>query len=1745
MLLKSPECKAGFSFGAFRECCFTVLSVFVKETTFLYDKDDRWLPAILAQVAATCLKMIAVTLWLLHHVSLTECGYAHVENRRRKDPLPDGGRCMGVLCGGGRRSWTGFEIACQPPHECDWSCFGWRPPQRNYTTLRGPGFPCGACMEFGEEDTSCEKRWRLGFMGACNTIPGDLQRNEGSSYFPKPFTSNFIQLGEEGENESSPGSKRRLRGLGGDGGHEGFVVSEVPHLHRRMAVGRRGTDHGADLSTGKADQNPKHSSICGLWSMGPLRPEGTESLTIPNLHPHIFGIHHERAPWPFKLRAMESMLQSSEVRSDHVGLCIAGGPALLRDADGTDDEIISHLLALSVCSRRTCKIGTFQQDKIKDSHGHQEWHEGATELGRTPTLGLCVQSTLWGRPILASSSPHPSSGLDGVREQRHTEDPSRISRDGVHDGRTFGYCASRGTKDKQPRETAAFSRDSNEDTKGGQKEKGKSRQGRAPEIQTKQRSQKGQEGQREGWQAILFWLEQWQWTMRGIAAWAAMRVSHTERTPLHYMPKSGTSKQILSLESSKEVIKTPGGEKEDNSGSTSKPQNMENKKSSSSSYYTYSEGPEEEEGDEGKGDDDSNEDPNAPHISTAKTLEEYLKCRVFIYIHHFAGTNDPLGKAILEEADFQGLKVKLVSVERDAGSGDLLLDEPFNTHLQWAQKGYVDGYHSGFPCGTYTRLRFREVEGLPKAVRTKKEPYGKKENNLHQQRECDDGTVMCCRSIIMAKTVAARVQKSTIKPPVSLENPPPSDHPDHLSAWELPEGNLKDQLKQVNFNTCAYEPQLPIGKRHYKPQQFVGTLLGMEALRKTCACGSRASHEAIVGKQKSKASGEYPKALCKQLAKIIVSQLKLMGREEFLKRKITKLEITITEKKEELKAKEERKEPSRASWRTPERPTRRGSPRAPRKRVKAERSGSPLRLRSRSPRRRSQTPPIKRSPSPSLPRPSSSGRNKTRRNSRSRSTSARRVTLKEREKTDPLWQGGEGKYGMLKKSTAKAADPTQHDYLGGMRHPFKVVQPLSNMLSTGLRVRAAWDSFVKQLPKALKVAEEYGTKDCELDPKMVSEWKSRLKKTLGANAPPKLKVLPKFAYKSPLDAELFEAWIRKANDPDVFTPEWIRNGAPLGIETEIPTANIFPPMGDNTHLDHLGPEELEDASSQMAKGAIENYLSVKEKPKDALIELERYKTMGYVKEIDENTVKKEMAGGTISRLGLIIKEKPEGIKRRIVLDLRRSGGNKKSTLPERLILPRPQDALASFREVYSMRKRAPPEERYSRELVVIDVSDAFMALGLRQEELQHALAPRVNSPGYYVFGALLFGYKTAPLLWSRVASQVSRLLQSLLQGDEGMHQTYLDDAIWILQGGLNSRNNNLAMILTTMAALGLKVATKKGERSSQVQWIGVRFSLSQDHVIVSLPEKYTQEVLQLLEGWQDKGMAPIAELRRACGKLSWLSGILPRTRWIVSTFYKVMHERLRDVSSGEEDRRRSNREDQRKKDGLFVVKQLDQARLWMIAYLKTAMGQPSKKYKLDISQYPRAAIMTDASPNAIGAVLLINNKMVRAISVKVTKAEASELGFEDKWNTSSCQGIMEALAVLIALKTWRKELASCRVTLQVQSDSLVALALTQRMSNADAALNFIGGEISVECERCGIEHLQAGHVPGTANDVADYLSRPEEWQSKTKPSELQDFPITKIEVTKDSSYYALPTPKQSPDLWMSSAAANAAWASIS
>eukprot|EP00435_Cladocopium_sp_Y103_P072956 s218_g41.t2 len=954
----------------------------------------------------------------------------------------------------------------------------------------------------------------------------------------------------------------------------------------------------------------------------------------------------------------------------------------------------------------------------------------------------------------------------------------------------------------------------------------KFRRWRRPKIYKgrKQRRRKGFRKDRKP--AEVLQLEQRKWTLWVVIAGTEMSQQGSTPSQVYDMRLSRASQQGLPEEDLKPQRHAGGEHHPGQEGIKSEKQtNVESAKDEDE--YTYEYETDSDDSDEGKEDPGGNEE-EVPLQS--ETIEEYFTKRVFIFVHHFAGASDPLTSALRNEALNQGIRLKAFSVERDSGTGGLLEDEPYSKHLQWARNGYIDIYHAGFPCSSFSRLRHRRAEGMRGPVRSRTEPYGLSSNSKAAQQEADNGTVMASRAIDMACAVKNAPRITTTERVATLENPPPSGLEEHLSAWELPEMRKFLHAEGVNtviFNTCGYEEHLPVGSRHYKPQQFSGMLRDIAKLKRSCGCGSPGNHEAITGPVKSKASATYPDDLCKEYAKLAVEQLKLIGKEEFLKSRMKSLQDTI----DAAKARIIRREHPGMSERSirKQRPRTRSPKRRPQNLpsmsppTRREYKAATLDPRGRSPLQR------KRKGGDEAAEPE---RKKVRRR-----TGDSRVQLKP-AKDVQTWQGGEGKHEMLRPSSSKTKDPKLQEYLGGMRDPYKVVQPLSTMLNLGLRIRAAWELFERKFSSSNEVAETFGTPACSMNPQLVKEWKASLKKVLGAQAPPSLKIKPRWGYQSPLDAELFEAWIAKANDPDVCIPSWIRAGVPLGIEEPIPVNGIFPLNNDDTGPDPLGSNELEDAAMQLSRGDMTNYSSVLDHLEDSKIELERYRKEGYMVDVDKDTVTKEMSHGTISRLGLIIKEKPEGVKRRIILDLRRSGGNRKAVLPEKLILPRPRDAVASIRNVYEQRRPHGADEGYTRELAVVDISDAFMSFAVCEKELPHTLAPNVESQDFYLFVALLFGYKTAPLLWSRLASMIGRFLQSLVQGKEGQHQIYLDDALWALQGTLRERNSVLAMIITTLFALGLKVSLKKGLRSSQVQWVGVRFTLTEDSVILGLPEKF-------------------------------------------------------------------------------------------------------------------------------------------------------------------------------------------------------------------------------------------------------------------------------------------------------------------
>lgn len=242
------------------------------------------------------------------------------------------------------------------------------------------------------------------------------------------------------------------------------------------------------------------------------------------------------------------------------------------------------------------------------------------------------------------------------------------------------------------------------------------------------------------------------------------------------------------------------------------------------------------------------------------------------------------------------------------------------------------------------------------------------------------------------------------------------------------------------------------------------------------------------------------------------------------------------------------------------------------------------------------------------------------------------------------------------------------------------------------------------------------------------------------------------------------------------------------------------------------------------------------------------------------------------------------------------------------------------------------------------------------------------------------------------------------------------------------------------------------------------------------------------------------------GKLSWLSGVPPRTKWILRVFYAVMADREEEIRPGKEASRREGRADPRNKSGLFVVKRLEGARLALLQYLNVTKDRPSRKVSLTGRSMARVSIITDASPEGLGAVLVINDRVIDTVASPVTEMDAKALDFE--LGSSSSQGVVEALAIIMALQHWGNKLAGMNVQITIQSDSVTALATTLKKSGASAAQDFCGAVLGVLLERYRVEDTRLQHIPGAVNKVADYLSRPSMWDKSPRPPEIKEGNIS-------------------------------------
>ena len=683
----------------------------------------------------------------------------------------------------------------------------------------------------------------------------------------------------------------------------------------------------------------------------------------------------------------------------------------------------------------------------------------------------------------------------------------------------------------------------------------------------------------------------------------------------------------------------------------------------------------------------------------------------------------------------------------------------------------------------------------------------------------------------------------------------------------------------------------------------------------------------------------------------------------------------------------------------------------------------------------------------------------------------------------------------------KARREFQNQYfVGGMRNPAISVRRLGIVKEAGQDILRLWNTFLRDNPVVLEAARAYGSDRCQLDERAAIDWTLKLGALLKVEPPSSVKLQGKFAFSSPLNAPFWKAWQKFSKDPDEHIHQWAVTGAPLGMSAEIPSSGgVSPPVEGESSQVQIAPE----LEVQLGMG---NYKSMHEDEQGARQELDRLVDRGFAQYLSKDEARAHFDRATLSKLALITKVKESGAKKyRVIIDLLRSGGNDRSRVPERIILPRISDVVASLRELFAQNEGAEDPSQGEIELISADLSDAYMHFAVEQSELQNCLAPGLADNELVLFKAMSFGFRGAPLVMGRLAAAAMRLFQSMMPDGKGQIQCYMDDPLLMIRGPAHERQGLLAMVLYTARAFGLQLSYSKADRGSKLVWIGVSIEVDVPNklIILSPPEKLVEEVTLRLGSWE--GMVSLRSLKSTTGKLSWIAGIIPRSRWAVSILYAVIADHERDVASGAEARRAAMREDPRDKSGMVHVSRVALAREWLLKMLATQEIWRARKVPL-VEEPPKWVVTTDASPLGVGAVLASLNPrtsemtVIAAVKGKTSRNVASTLGIVH--NDPAGQAALEAWMVLLAIRYWAFKLRSQKVLLK--ADSTVALAVSKKLASSSATLNWVGAELSLVLETLNMPELTAHHLAGKLNIQADHLSRPDK---EGVPPGLEDTPI--------------------------------------
>lgn len=282
---------------------------------------------------------------------------------------------------------------------------------------------------------------------------------------------------------------------------------------------------------------------------------------------------------------------------------------------------------------------------------------------------------------------------------------------------------------------------------------------------------------------------------------------------------------------------------------------------------------------------------------------------------------------------------------------------------------------------------------------------------------------------------------------------------------------------------------------------------------------------------------------------------------------------------------------------------------------------------------------------------------------------------------------------------------------------------------------------------------------------------------------------------------ILHRWAQIAGDPGADVCRWVWDGAGMGMAAAPDGAGaIFPVIPSE--------EQREGAPGDLDFGAAEGQNAI---GAGALAGIESFQAKGWLMEYqDAGEVRRVLgADAVISAFHVLRKEKNGRVKRRLILDLKRSGVSRRTSHTRRIVLPRVSDAVRGALCL----KASPAAEPHDVEWLVLDFESAFWNVPLHLAERKYFVGAAAG--GIWGYQCAAQGSRNGPLAWAGPASTLLRCMQGTLNAyganasAEARAQLYVDDPAIALSGSQAARDRMVVMIVLPWRARASRCRSRR------------------------------------------------------------------------------------------------------------------------------------------------------------------------------------------------------------------------------------------------------------------------------------------------------------------------------------------------